>query len=536
MRLIRLALLSLAPLSVPAAAQEPVDHEAVMKIREEGFERSEVMDTLWWLTDRFGPRLTNSPQERRALQWAEERLSAHGLANARLEAWGEFGLGWSFEKCTLEMTLPIYAPLIAIPKAWTSGLAAPIVGEPILVEAESVADLEQYKGKLAGRIVLSGRVREVLPHFEALCERYDDEELGDIYELEVTSSSESTSGGERGSRRADFTRRREVSDKLKALLKEEGAACVIEADGGSRKDYGVLMLGGGGSRKPDEERALPTVVVSAEQWNRVARLLQKKEKVELALDVRTTFHGEDLQGYNLLAEIPGGDLAHEVVMLGGHFDSWHPATGATDNAIGSAVAMEAARILVATGLKPRRTIRVGLWTGEEQGLLGSKGFAKQHFGDAETREFTAEHANLAAYFNLDNGGGRIRGIYAQGNAACRPIFEAWLAPFHDLGAKTVTNKDTGGTDHQSFDGLGLPGFQFIQDPLDYSTRTHHTNMDTYERVLATDARQAAVIMASFAYHAAMRAEKLPRKTLPKLEPKEAAPSGAVQASAPSGTR
>ncbi len=535
MRTTLLALLALAPFSAAPTAQEPVDHEAVMRIREEGLERSEILDTLWWLTDRYGPRLTNSPQERRALHWAQERLTAHGLADARLESWGEFGLGWSFEKCTVEMTVPIYMPLIAIPKAWTSGLAAPVVGEPVLVEAESVADLDKYKGKLAGRIVLNGRVRDVPSPFEALCERHDEEDLAEIFEVPVTTSGEAAAS-ERSSRRADSTRRREVSDALRKLLKEEGATCVIEPDSGARKDYGVIMLGSGGSRKPDEERALATVVVAAEQFNRIARLIQKGEKVELAVDVRATFHAEDLDGYNLLADIPGSDLAHEVVMIGGHFDSWHPATGATDNAIGSAVAMEAARILVAAGLQPRRTIRVALWTGEEQGLLGSEGFTKKHFGDRETQVFTPEHANLAAYFNLDNGGGRIRGIYAQGNAACRPIFEAWLAPFHDLGAETVTNKDTGGTDHLSFDALGLPGFQFIQDPLDYGTRTHHTNMDTYERVLSADARQAAVIMASFAYHAATRAEKLPRKPLPKLEPKEAAPSAAVQAAAPSGTR
>ena len=365
MRSSPLAWLAFAPLfEAPLSAQampvpEPVDHAAIMRIREEGFERSEIMDTLWWLTDRYGPRLTNSPQERRALRWAQERLAAHGLENARLEAWGEFGLGWSFEKCTVEMTAPIYMPLIAIPKAWTSGLAAPVSGEPILVEAESAADLDKYKGQLAGKIVLNGRVREVPSPFEALCERHDEEDLSEIFELEVTTSSEVS---DRSSRRGEFQRRREVSDKLRAMLKEEGALCVIEPDSGSRKDYGVIMLGGGGSRKPDEERALPGITVAAEHYNRIVRLLQKGEKVELAVDVRATFYDEDLQGYNLLAEIPGRDLADEVVMMGGHFDSWHPATGATDNAIGSAVAMEAARILVAAGLEPRRTIRVALWT------------------------------------------------------------------------------------------------------------------------------------------------------------------------------
>jgi Zn-dependent M28 family amino/carboxypeptidase len=302
---------------------------------------------------------------------------------------------------------------------------------------------------------------------------------------------------------------------------------VIETDGGSRKDYGVVMLGSGGSRDAKEERALPQVVVSTEQFNRIARLVEKGEQVELAVDVACTFYDEDLQGYNVVAELPGTDLAHEVVALGAHFDSWHPATGTTDNAIGSAVMIEALRILKASGLAPRRTVRVCLWTGEEQGLLGSAGYCEKHFGDSETQEFTDEHASFAAYFNLDNGGGRIRGIYSQGNSACRPIFEAWLAPFADLGATTVTVKDTGGTDHQSFDRYGLPGFQFIQDPMDYSSRSHHTNMDTYERVHELDAKQASVILASFAYHAAMRAEKLPRKPLPPPEPR-----AAVEAAAP----
>ena len=529
MRRSLLALSSLTLFVSGAAAQEPVDHDAVMRIREEGLEHSQLMDTLWWMTDRYGPRLTNSPQERRALQWAVERLTAHGLQNARLEAWGEFGLGWSFEKCSVEMITPIYAPLIAIPKAWTRGLDAPVRGEPVLVEADTAADLDKYKGKLAGKIVLNGRVRDVPSPFDPLAERYDDAKLKEIYDVAEPTSADS----DRSSRRADFARRREVSDKLKAMMKEEGALCVLETDGGAYKDYGVITLGGGGSRDPKEERAMPQIIVATEQWNRVARLLQKGEKVELAVDVKTSFYDDDLQGYNVLAEIPGGDLADEVVMLGGHFDSWHAATGATDNGIGSAVAMEAARILVASGLKPRRTIRLALWTGEEEGLLGSAGYVKKHFGDKETQAFTPEQANLAAYFNLDNGSGRIRGVYLQGNAACRPIFEAWLEPFHDLGATTVTIKDTGGTDHLSFDSVDLPGFQFIQDPLDYGTRTHHTNMDTYERVHPMDAKQAATIDATFVYLAATRAQKLPREPLP---PKKQPDAAAVQASAPRSNR
>jgi hypothetical protein len=395
----------------------------------------------------------------------------------------------------------------------------------VLVEAESAADLERYAGKLAGKIVLSGRVRDVAAHFEPTAERHDAESLEEIYQVGEPDARDA----ERASRRAENARRREVNERLREMLAKEGAACVVESDAGMRKDYGVVMLGSGGSRDPEDERALPQVVVAAEQWNRIARLVQKGETVTLAVDVRTSFYAEDLAGYNVLADVPGTDLANEVVMIGGHFDSWHAATGATDNASGSAVAMEAARLIVAAGLRPRRTIRVALWTGEEQGLLGSKGYVAKHFGDRETRAFTPEHADLAAYFNLDNGAGRIRGIYAQGNAACRPIFEAWLAPFHDVGATTVTLDDTGGTDHLSFEAVGLPGFQFVQDPLDYGTRSHHTNMDTLERIPADDVRQAAVVLASFAYHAAMRPEKLPRKPLPPPAPEDAraSPAGAA---------
>jgi hypothetical protein len=527
MRSFALGLLSLFPFQSVSTAQEPVDQDAVTRIRAEGMDRSQVMDTLWWLTDRYGPRLTNSPQERRALQWAKERLESFGLVNAALEPWGEFGAGWSFERSVVEMIAPNYMPIIATPKAWTLGLEQPVRGEPILMEAESVADLDKYKGKLAGKIVLRGTVRDTETPFDALAKRYDEKALDDIVKVEEPPASQTTRN------RSDFRTRREVAEKARAMLKEEGALCVLETDGGAYKDYGVITLGSGGSYKKGEDRALPQVIIATEHWNRIARLLQKGEKVELAVDVKTTFYEEDLNGYDVVAEIPGSDLAQEVVMVGGHFDSWHAATGATDNGIGSAIAMEAVRIIQASGLKPRRTIRIGLWTGEEQGLLGSEGYVKKHFGDSESMELLPEHANLCAYFNVDNGGGRLRGIYTQGNAAVRPIFEAWLAPFHDLGATHVTIKNTGGTDHLSFDAVGLPGFQFIQDPIDYDTRTHHTNMDTYERVHALDAKQAATIEAAFVYFAAMRDEKLPREPLPpKREPRPEPPAATVQASAP----
>jgi len=437
-------------------------------------------------------------------------------------------VGWSFERCVVEMVSPTYMPVIATPKAWTLGLDQPVRGEPVLMEAETVADLEKYKGKLAGKIVLRGTVRDTETPFDPLAKRYDEKALDDIVKVEEPPPGQASRFS-----RTDWRTRREVAEKARAMLKEEGALCVLETDGGAYKDYGVITLGSGGSYKKGEDRALPQVIIATEHWNRIARLVQKGEKVELAVDVKTTFYDEDTNGYDVVAEIPGTDLANEVVMVGGHFDSWHAATGTTDNGIGSAIAMEAVRIIKAAGLQPRRTIRIGLWTGEEQGLLGSGGYVKKHFGDPETMELTPEHARFCAYFNVDNGGGRLRGIYTQGNAAVRPIFEAWLQPFHDLGATHVTIKNTGGTDHLSFDALGLPGFQFIQDPIDYDTRTHHTNMDTYERVHPMDAKQAATIEAAFVYFAATRDEKLPREPLPpKPEPKPETPAAAVQASAP----
>ncbi len=517
MRLVSLSLSSLllaAPASL-AARQEPVDLDALTRLREEGLERSQVMETVWFLTDLHGPRLTNSPQQRKAAEWARGRLAEFGLSNARLETWGEFGLGWSFERCVVELNAPLYMPLVAFPKAWTSGLEAPVRGTPVLVSVATVEEAEALRGTLAGKIVLNGRVRDVGTPFEAPGERYDAESLAELVAAEEEDDDAPAIPADE--RRRERESQREVRKKLEALFREEGAALVIEPDGGRRSDYGVLFVGGGGSYDPAEPRALPQVVVAQEHFNRLARLIQKGEAVELSADVRTSFHAEDTSAQNVVAEIPGRDpaLGAEVVMLGAHFDSWHAGTGATDNGASCAVVMEAARLIVASGLEPRRTIRVALWTGEEQGLLGSKGYVKTHFADRDTMALQPEHAQLAAYFNLDNGAGKIRGIYQQGNAGVGPIFSAWLQPFHDLGATTVTMRDTGSTDHVSFDSVGLPGFQFVQDALDYSTRTHHTNMDLYERVRPGDVQQAAVVLASFAWHAAMRDEKLPRKPLPR---------------------
>ncbi|RMH24423.1 MAG: M20/M25/M40 family metallo-hydrolase [Planctomycetota bacterium] len=496
-----------------AIAHEPVDLDAITRIRDQGFNHSEVMDYVWHISDRLGPRLTGSPQLKKAQEWARDTLTEIGLKNARLEPWGEFGRGWSFEKVMVEMTEPVYMPIIAIPEAWTPGTDGVVEGAPVLLDFDSVEDVEAYDGDLAGKIVLMGDEADVETPFDPIAERHDAESLEELF---TAPEPRGAAGGDFAQRFRDFQRRRAVQRAVTKRLREEGAAAILKTST-SRGSYGVFFVGSGGSRDVDADPALPSIVIAPEHYNRIVRLLEHDEKVTVRVEVRATFHDEDLTGRNVIAEIPGTDpeLKDEVVMLGGHYDSWHAGTGATDNGASCAVAMEAARILIDAGLKPRRTIRVALWSGEEQGLLGSRGYVKNHFADPNDMETTEEWDDFAAYFNMDNGGGRFRGIYCQSNAAVRPIFEAWMAPLADLGMTTATIRNTGGTDHLAFDAVGLPGFQFIQDRLDYFTRTHHTNMDVYERVIPADVMQAAVVMATFVYHAANRDEKLPRKPAPE---------------------
>jgi len=501
-------------LAPAALAHELVDLDAIQRIREEGYNNSQIMEMIWQLTDVHGPRLTGSPQEKAAQRWAADTLDEMGLANARLEPWGEFGRGWTFEKVAVEMTHPTYMPMIAIPEAWTPGTDGVVEGEPVLLEFDSVEDVEAYEGDLEGSIVLLSGPVDVQTPFDPIAERYDHESLEDIYMAPEPRAG--GGGGDRAARIAEFRRRRAVRNAVSDKLREEGAAVILETNAG-RGAYGVFFVGSGGSRDIDADPALPSVVVAPEHYNRIARMLERGETVEMRVEVQATFHDDDLLGRNVIAEIPGTDpeLKDEIVIIGGHFDSWHAGTGATDNAASCAVAMEAARIIVASGLKPKRTIRVALWSGEEQGLLGSRAYVEKHFADRDSMETTDDYEKFCAYFNMDNGAGRFRGIYCQSNAAVRPIFEAWMEPLKDLGMTTTTIRDTGSTDHAAFDAVGLPGFQFIQDRVDYFSRTHHSNMDVYERVIPGDVMQAAVVMATFAYHAANRYEKLPRKPMPE---------------------
>jgi len=508
---------------------EKIDQEMINKIRAEGMERSQIMDTLSWLTDVVGYRLTGSPNMKKANEWTKAKLAEWGLVNAALESWGPFGRGWSFDKVSVHVVEPTPFPLIAYPEAWTPGTKGPIVGEVVQVNIESEADFEKYKGKLKGRIVMTAPAREVKAWFNAPGERMSDEELLKMAnDLPPAGQGRQMAPAQMQAMRARMV----LAPKIAAFLLAEGALAQLKV--ARVGDGGTVFVQGGGSREKNGPPALPSLQLTAEHYNRITRILAKGVPVKVEIDIKASFHDEDLMAYNTVAEIPGTDKKEELVMLGGHLDSWHGGTGATDNAAGVSVAMEAVRILKALGVQPRRTIRIALWSGEEQGLLGSRAYVRQHFAERQPTPqqqqqrdemgrmmasmnplgplvTKPDHEKFSVYFNLDNGTGKIRGVYLQGNEAVRPIFRAWLAPFHDLGAATLTLQNTGGTDHLAFDGVGLPGFQFIQDPVEYDTRTHHSNMDTYERLQADDMKQAAVIMAAFVYNAAMRDEKLPRK-------------------------
>jgi len=521
-------------------ATEAVDLDMVTKIRLEEFNNSKVMETASELMDRIGPRLTGSPQMKEANEWTKERLSGWGLANARLESWGPFGRGWTWEGCSVRMTAPTKTQLVAIPEAWTAGTSGPIRGAAARLNIKEVSELEGLKGHFGGKIVFVGEARDIALREKPDSQRYDEERLEAEFLYEMP-------GGPPRYNRAEYAKRREIRKAVNKFLEDEKALAIVSP---GRGDMGTFNVQGGGTWKKGDPQGLPSLSMEPEHFGRVARLLDRSVPVEIEMDVQAHFIEEDLMQWNTIAEIPGGDKKDEVVMLGAHLDSWHGATGATDNGAGSVVAMEAMRILKAVGVKPRRTIRIGLWSGEEQALYGSQAYVAQHFASrpepsAEEKEkpfylrkktgpltVKPEHAKLSAYFNLDNGSGKIRGIYCEDNAAVAPIFREWLAPFADLGATLVTLNRTGGTDHESFDDVGLPAFQFVQDELEYETRTHHTNMDLYERLQKNDLMQASAIMAAFAYNAAMREGMIPRKPMPKDEPAKAEPPKAAPAPAP----
>ncbi len=582
--------------TTPKASTDPID-----RIKEEGLKRSQVMATLSYLTDVIGPRLTGSPNMKRANEWTRDKLAAWGLVNARLEPWGPFGRGWSLKRFSAQVIEPQCIPLIAYPKAWSPGTEGTLAARVVYFDANSEADFARFKGKLKGAIVLTAPARPIAAHFEPQAARKTDSELlalADAAEPNARgigrrarqaqgqgaepgqAANRRDAGGDRAAAEQprpgrfqmtpEMRARAELARKKTQFLAEEGAALLV--DPSTRGDGGTLFVqsasvpgvapfpmpgqGQGGRRvaayDKDAPKITPQIVMAGEHYNRLVRMIQQGERPRMVVDLSVQFHDEDLMAYNTVAEIPGTDKKDELVMLGGHMDSWHSGTGATDNGAGVAVAMEAVRILKALDLKPRRTIRIALWSGEEEGLLGSRAFVTQHFGRRPPGQFgpqppggpgspaarngdvanagasssasgndappKPEFAKFSAYFNLDNGTGKIRGVYMQGNEAVRPIFRKWLQPFRAMGASTLTIANTGGTDHQSFDGIGLPGFQFIQDEIEYESRTHHSNQDVFDRIQADDMKQAAVIMAAFVYNAAMMEEKLPRKPAPAASP------------------
>ncbi len=484
-------------------AQGEPDLVTVAKIRNEGFKHSQVMKIAGYLSDVIGPRPTGSPEVTRAYNWAAGKMKQWGLKNVALEPF-EFGIGWAPRYVSAHLLEPHYAPLIAISVEWGSSTNGKISGQPVYVEIENAQDMEKYRGTLGGKIVLYVPPQKTPTNFTPSARRYDKASLEERAEFPV---------GEEERDWEDY--QRSFADDLEDFFREEKIGVLVQPSPGRSRDYGTVHAAGiRSARFPERARPLPEIILAAEHYNRIHRILvDYGEPVKMEVEVRNEFYAEDLSGYNVVGEIPGTDKKDEIVMLGGHIDSWSPGTGAADNAAGCAVCMEAVRILQVLGLKPRRTIRIVLWGAEEKGWVGSKSYVAKHFGDVETMTLKPEQAKVCAYFNYDNGSGKIRGIHLQENIQLKPIFEEWIKPFEDLGMTHVVTRSTGGSDHGALDYIGIPSFQFIQDPLDYGTRIHHTNMDVYDHLIPEDLMQSAVIMASFVYNTAMQEEMFPRKPL-----------------------
>jgi carboxypeptidase Q len=482
------------------------DPSILSKFENEGSQHSHIMEVMGYLTDVYGPRLTNSPNIREAGDYAVKTLSAWGLANVHEETWGPFGRGWSNELFEASEIAPRHFPLIAYSKAWTPGTNGPVTADAIYAKIEKEDDFAFYRGRLRGMFVLTAPMRMVQAQFDALAHRFTDQELAEIITPRPPQPPPDKEARDRQRKQQEF------NEKLVKFLTDEGATAWLEP---APHDGGTVTVMAGGSRDPKDAQVLPRVAVDIEHYGSIFRTLEKNIPVTLRINIANKYYDDSLDSFNIVAEIPGTDKPDEVVMLGAHFDSWASGTGATDNAAGDAVMMEAMRILKTCNAKMRRTVRLALWTGEEEGLLGSRAYVQQHFADRTSGDLKPEHAKISAYFNVDNGTGKIRGIYLQGNEAVRPIFEKWMEPFKTEGMTTLSARSTGATDHVSFDDAGLPGFQFIQDPIEYDTRTHHTNMDVYERIQVADLKQMAVIVASFAYMTANAEQLLPRKPLSK---------------------
>lgn len=492
-----------------AVAQEKVDLAMMQKIKDEEKNNSQIIMIAHNITDVCGPRLTNSPGYNRALNWLTEISKKWGLQNAGREAWGEFGKGWSNEQGTLAMKMPYYENIIGYPVPWCKSTGKSIKTELIMLDVFDSASIDKAGASLKGKIVMiKPSDSTIAGAFKPFATRYGDSSLDNLPEEYMVTRQQMES----------YLPFAKSAYYTTLYLEKKGAVGLLRSNRGSTD--GTVFVDGGAGYAKGFEATLPEMKISREDYLKLARLQKGHKKVELEMNVQNTFYDKDLTGYNFIAEIPGTDptLKSQVVMLGGHLDSWAGGTGATDNGAGCIVMLEAMRILKTLGIQPRRTIRIALWGGEEQGLYGSFGYVKKHFGNPGDMSLKPDQAKISAYYNLDNGSGKIRGIYTQQNEAVREIFKEWLAPFADMGANGgVTLSNTGSTDHLSLDAVGIPAFQFIQDPLEYETRTHHSNMDTYDHLSIADLQQAAVIVAAFVYNTAMRTDMLPRKPMPKAE-------------------
>jgi len=499
-----------------AFGQEKIDYEMINRIREESFERSRVMEIAGDMCDVYGPRFSHSPAYKKAAQWARQKFEAFGL-ESRLEPYGEVGVGWECLYVSVHMHAPQYMPMIAYAKPYSRGTNGKIISDIVPIDTKKIfsePDLERFKGKLRGKIIFVVPKRLLTLNFRPDAVRLSKEELDDMEELRIRPMEKAAAESERNDQNPERDKIRQPlpPSEIEEFFEKEGVAAFVEPggpQGDAPMDKGKVVVSAGPPLQRGAVRPLPAVIVAVEHYNRVMRLLEKGLEVKMEIETRVNYDDQDLQDSNVMAELPGTDLKDEIVMIGGHYDSEPAGTGATDNAAGSAIVMEAMRILKAVGARPRRTIRAALWGCEEAGHLGSKAYVKSHFADPSTKEHRPDYDKLSVYLNVD-WYGRFRGIYLQRNDLVRPIFEEWMRPFQDVGMTTLVPGNTGGTDHMSFVEAGLPGFQFVQDDLEFFTTTFHTNMDVYDRLVPEDLMQASVVLAAFAYDASMRDDKLPR--------------------------
>lgn len=500
-----LILTALFAFSTMAIAQEEVNLQMIHKIKNEGIGNSQIQDLSHNLTDYLGPRLSGSSNLRKAREWTAEKFKEWGLSNVRIDSYGDFGRGWDVKKSYIAMKDPYYAQVIGYPKAWTDGTNGLIDSDVMLLEITSEDDFDKYKGQLKGKVVITPANFNHDPAFEPEARRWTEEQL----EERKTISIGGGGGRYTPEMLAQLRAQRALDQKLTQFLLEEEVGLKLT---GTRGNFGTVFHTRAGSFSTDKLPTVPEMEISSEHHGRIYRLLKNGKSVKIEAEIEVEWLDDDYKGYNVLAEIPGTDknLKPELVLLGAHLDSWHAGTGGNDNSAGVAVMMEAIRILKTLDYQPKRTIRIALWGEEEQGLFGSRGYVQKYVADRSSKEKKAEWDKISAYYNLDNGSGKIRGIYLEGNDMLVPVFEKWFEPFHGMGAKTITTRNTGSTDHVAFDAVGVPGFQFIQDPIDYG-RGYHTNMDVYERMQLSDMTQAAVIIAAMVYNTAERDEKLPRK-------------------------